>query len=107
MVYIKTHVDLFSQYASEKQFLPLQFRKHYLSVLTYYQKTTFVIFQKTKMKEIDETDYDCINGVRKRCLHCLNYKNECNCPRWRKICVNVIEYVEEKNCVNAVQKCEY
>ncbi len=56
------------------------------------------------MKEIDETDYDCINGVRKRCLHCLNYKNECNCPRWRKICVNVIDHVEEKICVNMVQK---
>ena len=38
-------------------------------------------FSKRKMKEIDETDYDCINGVGKICLHCLNYKNECNCPR--------------------------
>ena len=68
MVYIKTHVNLFSQYTSE-------------SVLTYCQNTTLIIFQKRKMKEIDETDYDCINGVGKICLHCLNYKNECNCPR--------------------------
>ena len=48
------------------------------------------------MKEIDETDYDCINGVPKKCLHCLKYKNKCNCPRWRKICVNIIVHVEEK-----------
>ena len=68
MVYIKTHVNLLSQYTSE-------------SVLTYCQNTTLIIFQKRKMKEIDETDYDCINGVGKICLHCLNYKNECNCPR--------------------------
>ena len=81
MVYIKTHVDLFSQYTSEDSFLPSQFRKHSLSVLTYCQNTTLIIFQKRKMKEIDETDYDCINGVGKICLHCLNYKNECNCPR--------------------------
>ena len=36
------------------------------------------------MKEIDETDYDCINGVPKKCLHCLKYKT------------NVIVHVEEK-----------
>ena len=81
MVYIKTHVDLFRQYTSENSFLPSHFRKHSLSVLTYCQNTTLIIFQKRKMKEIDETDYDCINGVGKICLHCLNYKNECNCPR--------------------------
>ena len=61
-------MNLLSQYTSE-------------SVLTYCQNTTLIIFQKRKMKEIDETDYDCINGVGKICLHCLNYKNECNCPR--------------------------
>ena len=82
MVFIKTHVDLFRQYASEDSFFAIAISKHSLSVLTYCQNTTFVIiFQKRKMKEIDETDYDCINGVGKICLHCLNYKNECNCPR--------------------------